>query len=1061
LKGVNGRNVEETFVSMLEGIFDSLHLPEVQEQAEPFVRRLGKAIFEEELHRGQSREVGVRPTPSVLLSCYLDGLPHALACDHPEQVKRACSVVSSIVQDLVAMNTMPSITQQEIMLILHQIANRFTALCLDDSWTRKSAGCNGIDIMTKTPDLGPKWIMDREVDLYRTLLHILKDLPSDLPRDIDDVVEVLMSVLRISNGQLDFHGEGAPQARNKLIHTVGIFFPELQSPNPLVRQASQKCIALLVALSGRPAVELLMPHRDRMLMGIYTKPLRALPFSKQIGMIEAIRFCVSLDPPLVELNDELLRLLHETLALADADDAQLLGPRNLRQGGLEVIKLRVACIKLLTASMPLTDFFSRQHQTRQRWATVICLILILLTYFLGHRVTSVYFKSLYSPSPEVKDVAHEGLRMVLTHQSRLPKELLQTGLRPILMNLADPKRLSVPGLEGLARLLELLTNYFKVEIGHKLLDHFRIVADPQLLQESSKLSLVDNEGITKLVRLANIFHLLPSTANVFLEPLVNAIVQTETQMHFSTQSPFSEPLARYLDRYPTEGIDLFLNNLQYPRQIRTLRSILQANLAPNLLRELSSRTPVLVDCLRTMNERNVVIAVLSLFHDLGTLIPTWNAQNSYAIDAVVELWQGGLPPPEIVASVITDITHKYSLMLTIFTKALQQSPRIDLLFEITSIFTFNLGVDVIGVTKFLYEHVALSEDAIFRRNILMRFVTWFIDPAYSFPQKTYVIRYLITPILLVQANRSKKIVSLIDLDFINQLHRIIWQPMNDVSAFPDADDLFRIEILHLTTVLVQFYPDLLDEVRKDIMKYAWSYVTSSDDVIVKQTAYLLAARFFAAFPTPQKFILRAWTGLLRTPHSEGRIPLRQEALATLAPSLPKSEGSELGHPLWAKTTRRLLAEEGLGSMVTIYHLIVKQPQLFFPVRSLFVPHIANSLNKLGMTPSSSLDSRLLSIDILQVIFDWEEQATQTVKRNSPLAQRPQDDSTWLTPLGLRENMVSYLVRLSTVTHDQQAKNNLLPRALSLLQLIVGPNGWTDVTVGLRFFSRALEVIKIY
>ena len=57
------------------------------------------------------------------------------------------------------------------------------------------------------------------------------------------------------------------------------------------------------------------------------------------------------------------------------------------------------------------------------------------------RVTSCYFKSLYSPVPEVKQVAHEGLRMVLTHQARLPKELLQTGLRPILMNLADPMKL--------------------------------------------------------------------------------------------------------------------------------------------------------------------------------------------------------------------------------------------------------------------------------------------------------------------------------------------------------------------------------------------------------------------------------------------------------------------------------------------------------------------------------------------------------------------------------------------------------------------------------------------
>lgn len=92
------------------------------------------------------------------------------------------------------------------------------------------------------------------------------------------------------------------------------------------------------------------------------------------------------------------------------------------------------------------------------------------------------------------------------------------------MNLVDRKRLSVSGLEGLARLLELLTNYFKVEIGHKLLDHFRIVADPQMLLAACRLPLFENEGITKLVRLANIFHLLPSSAHMFLDNLVNAIV---------------------------------------------------------------------------------------------------------------------------------------------------------------------------------------------------------------------------------------------------------------------------------------------------------------------------------------------------------------------------------------------------------------------------------------------------------------------------------------------------------------------------------------------------------
>jgi transformation/transcription domain-associated protein len=40
-----------------------------------------------------------------------------------------------------------------------------------------------------------------------------------------------------------------------------------------------------------------MPHHERMLLGIYTKPLRGLSFPIQIGIIEAMRYCVSLDPP--------------------------------------------------------------------------------------------------------------------------------------------------------------------------------------------------------------------------------------------------------------------------------------------------------------------------------------------------------------------------------------------------------------------------------------------------------------------------------------------------------------------------------------------------------------------------------------------------------------------------------------------------------------------------------------------------------------------------------------------------------------------------------------------
>ena len=267
----------------------------------------------------------------------------------------------------------------------------------------------------------------------------------------------------------------------------------------------------------------------------------------------------------------------------------------------------------------------------------------------------------------MKEVAHEGLRMVLTHQSRLPKELLQTGLRPILLNLADPKRLTVPGLEGLARLLELLTTYFKVEIGHKLLEHFRVVADPQVLQASSRVPLADNEGIMKLVRLANIFHLLPSTANIFLENLINAIVQVEAQLHFSNPSPFSEPLGKYVDRYYIEATEFFMKHLHMPRHLRTFRSVLQARIAPNLLRELSSRTSVIISGCILGENRGLLMPGLQLCSDLADISPTWLLdKDNYVIDALLHVWRSEIPPSEEDASAISDAVHRHSIILSLF-----------------------------------------------------------------------------------------------------------------------------------------------------------------------------------------------------------------------------------------------------------------------------------------------------------------------------------------------------------------------------------------------------------
>ncbi|KAF5340030.1 hypothetical protein D9611_012443 [Ephemerocybe angulata] len=359
-----------------------------------------------------------------------------------------------------------------------------------------------------------------------------------------------------------------------------------------------------------------------------------------------------------------------------------------------------------------------------------------------------------------------------------------------------------------------------------------------------------------------------------------------------------------------------------------------------------------------------------------------------------------------------------------------------------------------ATTNFLYQHVALSEDLFFRRNVLLRFITWFNDPKYTWQHKCFFLRYVVTPTLLVQASRSSNSDRLIDTDFIAQLHRLVWTPLSKGGGTPGIDDMFRTELLHLTTTLVQYYPDLLEDVKKDIVKYIWFHISNCEDVIVKQMGYLLAARFFSTFPTPPKFILRAWTGLLQLPHSESRPTVRYEALSTLVPCLPM-DVDESGYPFWAKETRRILSEEP-SSHLCIYHLIVKQPDLFFPVRSLFIPHMTSTLNRLGLSASSVPESRSVSVEVLATVFKWEERAAQETKRAADEGKPIPKELRWRTPLALRETMVGYLMRLATITHETAVKVNLTPRVLSLLQSIVGPNGWNDVTVGLRFFARALE-----
>ena len=191
---------------------------------------------------------------------------------------------------------------------------------------------------------------------------------------------------------------------------------------------------------------------------------------------------------------------------------------------------------------------------------------------LRQRIITMFFKSLTSRSAEVVNIAKEGLKRVIQQQS-LSKELLQSSLRPILVNLAHYKNLTMPLLVGLERLLELLSNWFNPTLGEKLLEHLRRWLEPDNKAVAPGGQQTQARPPPKDFKIAaamiNLFHLLPQAAGKFLEPLVMLTIQLEQALpqsgvHSEVNSLYRKPLAKFLSRYAPATVDFFLARLSQP-----------------------------------------------------------------------------------------------------------------------------------------------------------------------------------------------------------------------------------------------------------------------------------------------------------------------------------------------------------------------------------------------------------------------------------------------------------------------------------------------------------------
>ncbi|KAH6689603.1 transcription-associated protein [Plectosphaerella plurivora] len=1030
---------DELVRRLLKAIMFAESLPEFKDEAGTFLTNVARHFTIVEIGRSL---VDIKQTYSqfnpnagegplyIDTRVLSDAIVQSLSSEHPDVRDSARRAVKEIYDSAIIIFGSPSAVSK--LPFFTNLSATFCHACYEEEWFTKAGGTLGLNYLLTELDLGDQWLGAKQLELIRALMYVIKDMPQDLPEKTRSSAQVTLEILlqRITKNikkedliPAPTQPGQAPQ-RSRHANVPVSFSTELSHLNRHVRETAKRSLELIAKAAGCEVWELLDTHKDRFLAPIYSKPLRALPFPVQIGYIDAMTYHMNLKHDWVKFDDGLNRLLMESLALADANDDSLANkPAEFRTHEY-IVNLRVACIKLLSTAVGFDDFAKGPNNAATR-----------------AKIVSVFFKSLYSESNDTIEAANDALKSVLQPDKKLPKDLLQGGLRPVLASLQDPKKLTSHGLHNLARLLKLLTTYFKVEIGARLLDHVKVLADPNFLQTISFTYFEQNAQMKVVSAVLNIFHLLPPAAETFKERLIDLVLDLEDKLRRTHISPFRAPLYKYLNRYPKEMWAFLLPKIEDIKYGRFLAQVLaHPDSGPMRVAASAGVDKLVQTCNETVtqNKDTKYVAIVNTIHILDSLSQypasdewmgkketlTWLKHVGKDLDGMLRRYQ--LP-----ANLRMPAKQASEQLLSVLLKALGKNPRdLESLFSIVEAVTSEDFRDPLPLITYLYESVICNDSMDVWRSTILKCFEAYPNKAVSQKMKFFLLHYIVNPIVAMDVQRHwisspQGQARLIDRTVIDAVTTKIWKTHQDTSH-SDTDDVLqpgvdhtRFEVLQLSAMLVKYHHQTIQEARKDIIKSCWSFIRL-DDVINKHAAYVVIGYFIALYETPVKIVTQVYLSLLKTNQNEGRALVTQ-ALELVAPVLPKrlsTAPSDRNAP-WAVAPRRVLADEGQNQqmMTNIFHFLVRHPKLFYEARDKYSMLIITSLRKIATPNNASNDSRKLALHMMWLIWLWEQRRVEGKGDAVPRAES-------LSPVSRKRKLDGDLVMSS----PESAKQALPPAA---------------------------------
>ncbi|PHH60652.1 hypothetical protein CDD81_1373 [Ophiocordyceps australis] len=987
-----------------------------------------------------------------------DAIVESLASDHPD-VREAAKKAIREVHKTASIILGSELHVGRLPLFTH-LSNTFCHSCYEEEWFTKSGGSLGINFMLTELDFGDAWVASKQTEFIRALMYVIKDMPQDLPektrRLAQETLEVLLRRITRHIKKEDAMpiaqqpGQPPPK-QTRLAQICMQFNSELAHMNKFVRETSKQSLELIAKAAGCEVWELIDPYKERFLQPIYSKPLRALPFSTQIGYINAMTYHMSLKHDKVNLDENLNRLLMESLALADAQDDSLANKPAEYRTHQHIVNLRVSCIKLLSTAMTFEEFANSPTKPR---------------------ILQVFFKCLYSESKPTIAAANDALKLVLAVDRRLPKDLLQGGLRPVLASLSDPKRLTVHGLENLSRLLKLLNSYFKVEIGVRLLDQIYSIVEPGAWQQISFTFCEQNPQMKVITAVLNIFHLLPSPAESFKERLIENFLELEDKLRRTIQSPFRAPIYLYLNRYPKEIWKHLVGKLHELKFGRLLAQVLSHPDSSPLREVAAEGVDALVSrCNEVMSEggEKKFIAIVNSIHILDSISQWHNAcgwmnkkETISWLKTIGKELESHIRNYTLPADLRLPAYQAAEQLMTVLIKSLERNPTdLDSLFSLIESITGGELRATHALYHFLYEKIISNDSIEFWKTTVLRCLDMYAGKMVSNKTKHFLLHYIVNPIVAMDVMRhwnsgdTNKGPRFLDRSVIDAVSSKIWKVHPDEMTAEDATqpgiDHTRFEVLQLSAMLVKYYHTTISDTRKDIIKFGWTFIRL-DDVINKHAAYVVIGYFIAHYDTPPKIVNQVYLSLLKTNQNEGRALVTQ-ALELIAPVLPKrcssgpadrkgcnERGTAYAQP-WAMAPRRVLSDEGhnVQQMSSIFQFLVRHPELFYDVR----------------------DNKKLALNMMWLIwtkrkFEGMDQATPT----SPPAVRQtgsSERSEFQISQMFRQKMMKYLVEFIAQLNERYQLPSARPREHNPSSVPqTQPHYWGDLDIDL--FPNVTDVI---